>query len=116
MSNAPFSLSKYPFCISGHMVNSGMKYGDVFILCGKLTILKSVVFKARLHQPLFKNVFVSLSVFFFYIYFETFKCNSISDWLNHMAKPYGLANQKLCHIQIYKLLEKKTKNVLESGW
>ena len=24
-----------------------------------------------------------------------------------MAKPYGLANQKLCYFQIYKILEKK---------
>ena len=31
-----------------------------------------------------------------------------------MAKPYGLANQKLCYIQIYKILEKKTKNVLKN--
>ena len=33
-----------------------------------------------------------------------------------LAKPYGLANQKLCYIQIYKVLEKKTKNFLEYGW
>ena len=30
-----------------------------------------------------------------------------------LAKPFGLANQKLCYIQIYKILEKKTKNVLD---
>ena len=28
---------------------------------------------------------------------------------------YGLANQKLCYIQIYKSLKKETKNVLENG-
>ena len=33
-----------------------------------------------------------------------------------LAKPYGLANQTLCYIQIYTLLEKKTKNVPENGW
>ena len=38
-----------------------------------------------------------------------------------LAKPYGLAkyglaNQQLCNIQIYKILEKKTRNVLEIGW
>ena len=33
-----------------------------------------------------------------------------------LAKPYGLANQQLCYIQIYKILEKKTKNVVENGW
>ena len=33
-----------------------------------------------------------------------------------LAKPYGLANQKLCYIQIYKILEKKTTNVFESDW
>ena len=32
-----------------------------------------------------------------------------------LAKPYGLANKKLCYIQIYKILEKKTKNVLENA-
>ena len=30
-----------------------------------------------------------------------------------MAKPYGLANQKLCYIQIYLILEEKTK---EYSW
>ena len=35
-----------------------------------------------------------------------------NTWL---AKPYGLANQKLCYIQIYELFEKNTKNVLENG-
>ena len=33
-----------------------------------------------------------------------------------LAKPYGLPNQKLCYIQIYKILEKGTKNVLDNGW
>ena len=33
-----------------------------------------------------------------------------------LAKPSGLANQKLCYIHIYKFLERKTKNVLENGW
>ena len=33
-----------------------------------------------------------------------------------LAKPYGLANQKLCYIQIYTVLDEKTKNALESGW
>ena len=32
-----------------------------------------------------------------------------------LAKPYGLANRKLCHIQIYEILMKKTKNVLKNG-
>ena len=29
-----------------------------------------------------------------------------------MAKPYGLANQKLCYIQIYKMLEKRQRMLL----
>ena len=33
-----------------------------------------------------------------------------------MLETYGLANQKLCYIQIKKNLEKKTKNVLENAW
>ena len=33
-----------------------------------------------------------------------------------LAKPYGLAYQKLCYVQVYKILEKKTKNVLENDW
>ena len=37
-----------------------------------------------------------------------------------LAKPYGLANQKLRYIQmlldIEKSLQKKTKNVLKNGW
>ena len=33
-----------------------------------------------------------------------------------LAKPYGLANQQLCWIQIYKILEKNTKTVLQNGW
>ena len=35
-----------------------------------------------------------------------------------MAKPYtcSLANQKLCYIQMYKILEKKIKNVFENAW
>ena len=33
-----------------------------------------------------------------------------------LAKPYGLANQKLCYIQIYLILAKKTKIFLENAW
>ena len=43
--------------------------------------------------------------------------SSYNFWL---PKPYGLANQKLCYIQVLlnieKNLENKTKNVLENGW
>ena len=41
---------------------------------------------------------------------------------NHSKKhflsysPCGLADQKLCYIQIYEIFEKKTENVLENGW
>ena len=41
-----------------------------------------------------------------------------SIWMKHnfwLAKPYGLANQKLCYIQL-QILKKKTKNVLENSW
>ena len=31
-----------------------------------------------------------------------------------LAKPYGLANQKLCYIQIYR--KRQGMNVLENGW
>ena len=37
------------------------------------------------------------------------------DFFLYLA-PYSLANQKLCYIQIYKILGKKTKNILENGW
>ena len=37
-------------------------------------------------------------------------------WLAKLAKLYSLANQKLCCIQIYKILEKKTKDVLMISW
>ena len=43
------------------------------------------------------------------LYLAPFECNTSSDWL------YGLANQKLCYIQIYEILEKKTKNILFLG-
>ena len=33
-----------------------------------------------------------------------------------VTQPYGLSNQKLCHIQIYKILPKKMMNVLENDW
>ena len=43
-------------------------------------------------------------------------------WMKHfwLANPYGLANQKLCCIQIVlnieKSLENNTKNILKNGW
>ena len=49
-----------------------------------------------------------------FLYLAVFECNTASKWLNHTV--YGLTNQKLCYIQIYKILEKKMKNVLENGW
>ena len=33
-----------------------------------------------------------------------------------MAKPYGLANQKMYYIQIYKILEKKKDKEYSSEW
>ena len=42
-----------------------------------------------------------------FLYLEAFECNTISDWLNHMAKPYGLANQKcVLHSNLLNLGEK----------
>ena len=47
-----------------------------------------------------------------FLYLEAFECNTNSNWLNR-TKPYGLANQNLCYIQIYKSWRKKAKKVLE---
>ena len=44
-------------------------------------------------------------------------CRSI--WMQQnfwLAKPYGLASQKLCYIPISESRRKKTKNVLGNGW
>ena len=44
-------------------------------------------------------------------------CVTMSIWRKQlMAKPSDLANQKLCYLQIYNVLNSKTKNVLENGW
>ena len=52
------------------------------------------------------------SLFFFSKILLSWKCNSITDWLNCN---YGLANQKLCYFQLLlniENLDNKTKNVL----
>ena len=41
-----------------------------------------------------------------------FESNATSDYLER----YGLANQKLCYFQIYKILGRKAKNAFENGW
>ena len=63
-----------------------------------------------IHQP-FSRTFV-LS---FLQDSAVFECNTTSDWLNH----YGLANQKVCYIQIQlniENLKNKSKNVLKNSW
>ena len=52
-----------------------------------------------IHQLFFKTFFVLFSRL---LYIGAFECNTTSDWLNHMAKPYGFANHKLCFIPICK--------------
>ena len=49
-----------------------------------------------------------------FLYLATFECNTTFGWLNHTV--YGSANQQFCYIQFHKILEKKTKNVVENGW
>ena len=70
--------------------------------------MKIVVFH---YTGLPKNVLCLILFFFIYIYLAAFECNTTSDWI----KPYGLANQNLCYVKIYEILEKKTENILENG-
>ena len=44
-------------------------------------------------------------------YLEASECNTTSDWLNHIQ--YGLANQKLCYIQIPRTLRKRQRMFLK---
>ena len=59
----------------------------------------------RISQPFFNENILSL-VLRIFLYLEALECNITSDRLNRM----------FCYIQIYKILEKKTKNILKNGW
>ena len=56
--------------------------------------LTDVPYRARIHQPFSRTFFVFVSKIC------KFECNNF--WL---AKPYGLANQKLCYIQMLLYIE-----------
>ena len=61
--------------------------------------LLSVNFLGPYSSTIFKNILCLFSS-----RFSKFECNATSDWV----KQYGLANQKLCYIQMLLAIEKKT--------
>ena len=46
-----------------------------------------------------------------FLYSAAYERKITSDWLNL----FGLANEKLCYFQIHKIVEKRSKNVLNNG-
>ena len=73
------------------------------------TVLRMVgEYSPCIHQPIPRPFFV----FFSRIY--KFECNTTADWLNLTANPYGLANLKLCYIQMLLDIEKVYKSRLRT--
>ena len=75
------------------------------------TMFSTALSTSRVHiyHP-FLRMFPSLVLQIFF-HLALFKCNTTSDWLNRirLAKPYGGC------VQIYKIFEKKAKNILQNG-